>query len=258
MATKIVLLKNKKFSNATLFTGLPGIGLVGKICVDYLLKQLKNEKIGEIISDSFPPAVHTKDAIIELIKDEFFSYSSKGNDFVFLAGPVQPNLDARMSTGQEHYEFAEKIVEAAKALGVKRIVTLAGINVGDKRMETEPRAISARTSQKILDEFSAAGAVPGKAEGLVSGAAGLILGIAKENGLEGACLMGETNVRLVYGDHGAAKKLLEILVKKFGFKIEMGSIEKEAKSIEQAFKQLAKQFEEVDEKPSEESPSYIR
>jgi uncharacterized protein (TIGR00162 family) len=258
MVTKIVLLKNKKFSNAILLVGLPGIGLVGKICVDYFLKQFKSEKIGEIISDSFPPSVHTKNAIIELIKDELFAFNFKGQDFVFLVGPVQPNLDFRMGSAQEQYEFAEKIVETAKSLGVKKIITLAGLNVGDKRMESKPGVIAAATSQKTLDEFCAAGAVAGKAEGLISGAAGLILGIAKENDLEGACLMGETNVRLVYGDHGAAKKLLELLVKKYGFKVNMEDIEKEAKNIEQAFKQLAKQFEEVEEKMPEEGPSYIR
>jgi uncharacterized protein (TIGR00162 family) len=258
MATKVIIFKNKKFSNAILLTGLPGIGLVGKICVDYLLKQLKSEKIGEIISDSFPPSAHTKNALIELIRDELFTFSFKDQDFIFLAGPVQPNLDSRVGSAQEHYEFAEKIVEAAKSLGVKKIITLAGLNVGDKRMESKPGVIAAATSQKVLDEFCSAGAIAGKAEGLISGAAGLILGIAKENSLEGVCLMGETNARLVYGDHGAAKKLLEVIVKKYGFKLNMEDIEKEAKNIEQAFKQLAKQFEEVEEKMPDEGPSYIR
>lgn len=258
MATKIVFLKKQKFSNAILFTGLPGIGLVGKICVDYLLKQFKSEKLAEIISDTFPPSVHTKEAILELIKDEFFYFNFKGQDFLFLAGPVQPSLDFRFGSAKEHYEFAEKIVEAAQAFGVKQIITLAGINIGDKRLETPPNVIVAATSQKTLKEFSDIGAIADKKEGLISGAAGLVLGIAKSYGIEGACLMGETNARLIYGDHGAAKKIIELIVKKYGFKVGMQSIEKEAKSIEQAFKQLAKQFEEVEEKMPEESPSYIR
>ena len=38
MPTTVKMLSDKKFKNAVLFTGLPGIGLVGKIAVDYLLK----------------------------------------------------------------------------------------------------------------------------------------------------------------------------------------------------------------------------
>ncbi|MBN1940677.1 MAG: PAC2 family protein [Candidatus Diapherotrites archaeon] len=258
MVTKTIFLKKKKFPKATLLTGLPGVGLVGKITVDYMLKQFKCEKIAEIISDSFPPSVYTKDAIIKLIKDEIYAFKSQGQSFLFLSGPVQPSLDFRTGSAQEHYEFAHEIVATAKKLGVKRIITLAGINIGDKRLAESPKVISAATNEKLLKEFAKVGAVPGKKEGLISGAAGLILGLAESERVEGVCLMGETNARLVYGDHGAAKKLIEILVKKYGFKVELASIEKEVKHIEDAFKQLAKQFEEIEEKPSEDGPTYIR
>ena len=258
MATNIVFLKKPKLSNAVLLTGLPGIGLVGKISVDYLLKQFKAEKIALVFSDSFPPSVHTKNALIELIHDEVYTFKFKGRDFVFLAGPVQPSLDFRVGSALEHYEFASKIVEVAKTMGVKQIFTLAGINVGGKRMEKQPRVVVAATSKELISSFKELGAKADKKEGLISGAAGLILGIAKENGIEGACLMGETNANLVYGDHGSAKKLVELLVKKFGFDIDMKDIEKESKEIEKAFTQLAQQLEQPEDDDSKSSPSYVR
>ena len=46
--TEVKFLKKKKCKNAVMFSGLPGIGLVGKIAVDYMLKQFKAEKIAEI------------------------------------------------------------------------------------------------------------------------------------------------------------------------------------------------------------------
>ena len=70
MPTKVVFFKKESFKDAVLFTGLPGIGLVGKICVDYLLKEFKAKKIATVFSDSFPPSVHTKDSIVNLIQDE--------------------------------------------------------------------------------------------------------------------------------------------------------------------------------------------
>ncbi len=258
MATKVVFLKKKEFNEPVLLTGLPGIGLVGKICVDYLLKQFKAEKIAELTSDSFPPSVHTFDSQIELIRDELHYCSINGKDFLFLSGPVQPSLDFHFGSAQEHYEFARAIVEAVAPLGVKNIFTLAGINVGEQRMIKEPQIVAAATSKKLLAELKKLGAITQSQDGLISGAAGLILGIAKEKGIEGACLMGETNASLIYGDHGAAKNLIEFLVKMLGFSVKMEEIEKESKNIEKAFMQLAKQFEQEEEKPPGGGLSYVR
>ncbi len=258
MVTRVVFVEDKKMGSPVMFTGLPGIGLVGKITVDYILKQLKAEKVADIYSDSFPPSVHTKEAVVELIRDELFAVEYDGKEFLFLAGPVQPALDLRTGSAAEHYDFAEKIVEAAKKLGVKQIFTLAGINIGDKRMGKQPGIVIAATNRGLLGEFKELGAKADKKEGLISGAAGLILGVAMQHGIEGACIMGETNAKLIYGDHGAAKKLIELIVKKFGFKLDMKDIEKETRNIEKAFEQLAKQFEEPEEKMPKEGPSYVR
>jgi len=251
METEILVLKEKKLRKPILFTGLPGIGLVGKIAADYMLKQLKAEKIAEVFSDSFPPSVHTKNALIELIRDDIFVTEQNGRHFLFLVGPVQPSLDFRLGTASEHYEFAKKIVETMKGFGVEEIYTLAGINIGDKRMEKQPRVVVASSSKKLLDELNSLGAVADKKEGLISGAAGLIVGIAQQKGIDGACLMGETSSKLIYGDQGAAKKIIELLVKRFGFKIKLDQIAQEAKNIEAAFAQLSKQLEEG---PEEEMP----
>lgn len=258
MATRVKFLKKAKLKKAVLFTGLPGIGLVGKIAVDYLLRQLKAEKIAEIISDSFPPSVHTKNGLVDLIKDELYHVKSRSEDFLFLAGPVQPALDIRSTSMVEHYEFAQTLVDELGKHGVKEIYTLAGLNIGDRRMVREPNVIIAATNKKILADWRKFGVIADRPEGLISGAAGLILGIAKEEGIEGACLMGETNAKLIYGDQGAAKKIIELLLKKYGFKIDMSKIEKEAKEIELSFNQLAKQFEGQEEAPPQGGLSYVR
>ncbi len=257
MPTSVMFLKKESFKDAVLFTGLPGIGLVGKISVDYLLKQFKARKIALIFSDSFPPSVHTKSGLINLIHDELYAFKFDKKDYLFLVGPVQPSLDARIGMGQEHHEFAATLVKAVEGIGVKKIFTLAGINIGNKRMEKEPGVIVAATNKNLLAWFKEVGAKSDKKEGLISGAAGLLLGIAKERGLEGACLMGETNSNLIYGDHGSAKTLVEMLVKRFGFKVDMTDIVEDSKNIESAFKQLAEQFEQVDEEDTS-YPSYVR
>ncbi|MEM4261978.1 MAG: PAC2 family protein [Candidatus Diapherotrites archaeon] len=255
MSTTIKFIKKTKFKKATLFTGLPGIGLVGKICVDYLLKQLKTQKVAEIYSDFFPPSVQTENGIATLIKDEIHYYKHKGKDYLFLAGPVQPTLDIN-SAPNEHFEFSRAILYALKEKGLNEIYTLAGLNIGEQRLTKEPRVAVASTSKKKLEEWKKIGAITNRPIGLISGIAGLLIGMGKEEGIEGTCLMGETSSRMIYGDPGAAQKVLELIIKKYDFKIDMTSLTKEAKQIEKAFQELNKQLEEREETPT--NLSYVR
>ena len=51
---------------------------------------------------------------------------------------------------------------------------------------------------------------------------------------------------------------LKAAADKFGFKVDMKSIEMEAKNIEEAFKKLTQQFEGMEEKMPTNGPSYVR
>ena len=259
MPTKILVLKKVQLKDAVLVVGLPGIGLVGKIAVDYLLKQFKTEKIAEILSDAFPPSVHTKDSKIFLIKDEIYYFNFKGKDFIFLSGPVQPTLDFKVGSSHEHYEFSETLVSFFKSVGVTELITLAGLNVGDNRLNKKPEVIVAGTDDEILAVWKKFGAKEDKKEGLIAGAAGLFVGIGKLHGIKGACLMGETNPQLVYGDHGSAKNVIELLSKRFSFKVKMKSIEKDSKQIEKAFKELTANLEpQAEECKIDSNLTYVR
>ena len=127
MVTKIEILDKKKLKNPILLVGLPGIGLVGKITVDYLVQELKPSPTlyAKVVSDSFPPAVHTTKSIIELICDEIYLYSTKNQDILFLVGPVQPPIINAINSNL-HYEFAKSISDFCKKLNVKKIYTFAG------------------------------------------------------------------------------------------------------------------------------------
>jgi len=259
MPTKILVLKKLALKDAVLVVGLPGIGLVGKISVDYLLKQFKTEKVAEVLSDSFPPSVHTKESKVFLIKDDIFHFNFKGKDFVFLVGPVQPTLDFKVGSSHEHYEFSETLVSFFKSIGITELVTLAGINVGDNRLNKKPEVIVAGTDDEVLASWKKFGAKEDKKEGLISGAAGLMVGVGKLHGIKGACLMGETNPQLIYGDHGSAKQVIEIISKRFGFSVKMKSIEKESKNIEKAFKELTSNLApQMEEEKMDGNLSYVR
>ncbi len=258
MPTKILLTKKVSLNKGVLLVGLPGIGLVGKIAVDYLLKELSPLKIAEVYSDSFPPSVHTKGSRVNLIKNELFYLNYKKQEFIFLAGPVQPTLDFKVGSSHEHYEFSETLVNFFKSIGVSEIITLAGINIGEKRLNTKPGVIVAGTDDVIIKKWKDLGAKIDKKEGLISGVAGLLVGLGKLHNMSGACLMGETNAQLIYGDQGSSKRILELLKKRFGFKLNMKKIDKEANDIEKAFNELNQQLEAIEDEGPKDNLPYVR
>jgi len=50
--------KNIQFKDAILIAGLPGIGNVGKVAVDFLIDGLKAKNVATLFSFSLPHSVH--------------------------------------------------------------------------------------------------------------------------------------------------------------------------------------------------------
>ena len=68
---KIKKLSSPKIKNPILIEGLPGMGNVGKITVDFMVESLKAEKFMEIKSGVFPNSVFVNEEnLVELPKIE--------------------------------------------------------------------------------------------------------------------------------------------------------------------------------------------
>src|SRR3989344_5571238 len=116
--------KLPKLHNAILIEGLPGIGNVGKVVVDFLIDELKAKKIYEITSYTFPHSVFVnEDNLVELPVVEVFHRQIKKRDLVLLGGDVQP-IDEISS-----YEFSDKILDLAQKFDTREIITLGGIGL---------------------------------------------------------------------------------------------------------------------------------
>lgn len=257
MATQVFLMEKPVAKDGIVFIGLPGIGLVGKIVVDYLVKELKPKKIADVLSDSFPPAVITKGGIAELFKDHIYYLNHKGKAFYFVSGPVIPNWD-QGGTIADQYDFSRTLVAAFKELKVTNVCTIAGLNVGEERMKITPHVIAAATDKSTLEEWKKLGVKPSESEGTIWGHAGLLLGIGKLQGIPGVCLMGETSARLVYGDPGASKVILDLLIKKYKFKLKMDKMDAEAQEIEKAFHKLSETMQAEEGGNKKLDLSYVR
>ena len=212
--------------NTLLLEGLPGIGNVGKITVDFIIETLNAKKIYEIYSNSFPNCVFVNEkGLTELPKVEIYHKKLKNNELFLVSGDVQP-VDEK-----ECYEFCEKLLELFQKNKGTEIITLGGI--GMREMPKSPKVYCAGTDKGIIDKYKKEGA--GDAAGMVGpivGVSGVLLGMAKMKGMKGATLLVETLGHPTYLGIKEARELLKIIHKLLKFGLDMDSINNEVTLIE--------------------------
>ncbi|MCW4017487.1 MAG: PAC2 family protein [Candidatus Bathyarchaeota archaeon] len=223
-------------NNSILIEGLPGLGLVGKIALRYLIKQFKAKKFAYLYSPHFPyfVLVNSKGNIRLLRGAFYFVKNPEGsNDLILFTG------DSQSQTIEGQYEISEKMVSFAKKHDVGTIVTIGGY-----RMETEgkPKVIVAGTNQQILDKALSAGATVSETGSPIVGTAGLILGLARFKKIDAACLLGETRGYLP--DPLSARSVIEVINNMFNLNIDLAGIDKE---IEEADKMVVR-LQKIEEK----------
>jgi len=218
-------------NNPILIEGLPGLGLVGKIALRYLIKQLKAKKIAYLYSPHFPYFVLVnKKGNVRLLRGAFYYYQNpKGNDLILFTG------DSQSQTIEGQYEIADKMLDFAEKHNVKTIATIGGYRMEPKE---KPRVFIAATSQEILNKALQAGATLSTSGSPIVGTAGLILGMAKFKKIEALCLLGETRGYLP--DPLAAKSVLEVLKSAFNFDLDLKGLDEEIARAETMVAQLQK------------------
>ncbi len=208
-----------------LIEGLPGIGHVGKLVAEHLIRELGAEKVAEIESIFFPPQVIIDEhGTVRLANNEIYYYEGGDHRFLFLVG------DYQATSAEGHYLLADAYLDVAQACGVRRVYTLGGYGVG--HLVEEPRVLGAVNSPGLKDTVEAAGAIVSRDEpgGGIVGAAGLLLGLGLSRGIEGICLMGETSGYLV--DPRSAASLLRVLSCLLGIEIDPTLLEQRAEEME--------------------------
>ena len=211
-------------NNPVLIEGLPGLGLVGKIALRYLIKQLKAKKIAYLYSPHFPYFVLVnKKGNVRLLRGAFYFYKNPTgpNDIILFTG------DSQSQTIEGQYEIADRILDFSEKYGVKTIATIGGY-----RMEPQekPKVFIAATSQEVLDKALQAGATLSTSGSPIVGTAGLILGLAKFKKISALCLLGETRGYLP--DPLAAKSILEVLKSTFNFELDLTGLNEEITKAE--------------------------
>lgn len=248
------MLEKPNLKNPIMIEGLPGIGLVGKLVGDHLLDELKAKKFAEIYSPYLPPQVNIReDGTIKLVNMEFHSWSENEKELILLTGDFQG------ITPDSQYQMAEKTIELALGLNVKRIYTLGGLATGN--ITQKPKVFGAATSKKLVEEHEKYGIIF-KGDGAIFGASGLLIGLGAQKQIEGVCLMGETHGQIV--DAKSAESVLRVLTQILGIKVDMTALENKAKDTEKQMSQISKMISSYQkeyqrgEEYSRDPPTYIR
>ena len=141
-------------NNPILIEGLPGLGLVGKITLRYMIRQLHAKKIAYLYSPHFPYFVLVnKKGNVRLLRGAFYYYKNPNgqHDIILFTG------DSQSQTIKGQYEIADQILVFSEKYNVKTIATIGGYRMEPKE---KPKVFIAATSQEILDKALNAGAYP--------------------------------------------------------------------------------------------------
>jgi uncharacterized protein len=227
MTWKVKQIKNVQLKSPILIEGLPGIGNVGKVAVDFLVDELNAKRIYEIRSYTLPHSVFINEKnLVELPKIEIYHKKINNKDFLFLSGDVQPSDEVSC------YEFSEKIVEICRKHDCKDMITLGGIGLMD--IPKKPKLYCTGNTKKAVDKYNDKslncdlyGIV-----GPIVGVSGLLLGMADKD-MNAIAILAETYGHPMYLGVKGAKEILKFLKRKFRLKVDIEKLEREIKDIEE-------------------------
>jgi uncharacterized protein len=234
--------KKPKLRRPIFIEGLPGIGNVGKVAVDFLIDELKATKLYEISSYTFPHSVFVnEDNLVELPMIEVFykKFREHRQDLILLAGDVQPTDEV------SSYEFSDKVLDMVEQFKGKEVITLGGIGLAE--VPKKPKVYCTGNSKKIIQKYKN-GLINDKLYGVVGpivGVSGLLVGLAKKRKIEAISFLAETYGHPMYLGIKGAREILMFLDKKLNLKISVGRLDKEIKEIESDIIKRTEQFEEV-------------
>jgi len=240
METELNIIEEPDLEDPVLIEGLPGIGNVGRIAAEYMIKHLDTKKFAELYSSHFMPIVLIDDDEVSLLKFEFYYWNNDdGKDLIFLIGDSQAGKEG--SSG--HFDVAEKVLDLAEKFNVSRIITLGGYSTGDigEEMEEGPEVLGAVTHSEMIDEFEGSGINFEDTDsniGMIVGGTGLLLGMAKKRGMEGLCLMGETAGFPILTDPKSAEGVVEIVSDILDIGIPLEDMEEKVEEMEDFLNKL--------------------
>ena len=221
MVWNIKKITNTAFKNPVLIEGLPGVGNVGKIAVDFLIEKLDAQEIFECSSYDMPHCVFVNEEnMIELPMIDVYHAKVNGRSVLFLAGDIEPTSE------KSCYEFCHSLLE--KLTGVKnlQIFTLGGIALPS--IPENPKVYCTGNSKKIMQRFATI--TDTQIHGVVGpiiGVSGVLPALAGKKNIPSVALLAETFGHPQYLGIKGAKEILKVLQKELKTKLDLGELQED-------------------------------
>jgi len=220
-----------KLKNPYLIAVWPGMGKVAFKIGSYLVEKLNAIAFARIEPQEYfyPMGVSAKDGLLkmaELPSSTFYYYKNiKGkNDLIIFLSNAQPDLSKASI-------YCQRILDILKNFGIKMVFTFAAMPFPIDHTQV-PGVWAVATNVEFLQQLKKYN-VKIMAEGQVSGLNGLFLGLAKEKGFKGVCLLGEIPIYTIQIENPKSSlAILEVVSKIIGIDIDKKDLEEEARHIE--------------------------
>jgi len=221
--------------------GLPGIGSVTKIALDFIVSETKAEKLLSFSSHAFPPSVFVNEQnLVDLPSISLYYTRAKPHDLLFLSGDLQPVTEIGC------HSFAHAVLDEITKLGVHRIITLGGVALNS--VPKEPKMYCTGNDTAFIREFSKDTPLNPEPYGIIGpivGISGLLLGLAKQRNIPALTILVETYAHPMYLGIDGSRALIQLLAKKLGLTIDMERFETEIEQLQRG----------MDQKPVEGHPA---
>lgn len=208
----------EKLKGKTIITGFHGIGFVGFIALDFMVRKLKAEKVDWYFNNNLPPVVFAGKDKLEM-PVEFYLKDNLG----FMKLNVMAETDILN-------EVIEENLRALKKAGIKSLIVIGGLASPNQR---GIKGISNTSGQKLMKKLELE-ALDNEITVFGPMASALIHG--EKIGLPVVCILPGANSNLP--DPKAASKAIKHLAGIFKFEVNTKDLEKDAKKVERRIKEL--------------------
>ena len=243
-------IKKIKSGKSILIEGLPGMGNVGKIAIDFIIDDLKADKICDIVSPKLPHCVFVNEEnLIELPSISMYHKKLKNKSLFLISGDTQP-LDETSC-----HEFCNEVLSFCKKNSCEEIITLGG--VGLQKEPPKPKIYLTSNSKNMLAKYN-----PSKKRklnsivGPIVGFSGLLVGLANNAKIPAVNIMAETFGHPNYMGVRGAKEILHVLEKKLSLGLNLKRLNKEADEL-QAISDSLEDAEYIDDAEEEHENNYF-
>jgi len=243
--------KRPRLKNPILVTAWPGMGDVALKAALYLKNKLQAVEFAEMAAGDYfhPSGVWIDDSLIHIPQQpvgKFYYYKNpqEGTDVIIFISDAQPFIE-------KSYAYAQEIIDFALSFKVKMVYTFAAMPLPIEHTQA-PGVHVAATDKKMFEIFANMD-VKLMLTGQISGLNGLILGVAKEKGLEGVCLLGEIPLYTVQIENPmASMAVLSVLSQALHIPLDLVELQKHADQINQEIEHLIDYLKNPQEQEEEE------